>query len=576
MSQTAKKKKLIVPVGRSVYTQLRKDHCAYADKTALIPVLEGLCSNVPLILRPRRFGRSLFVSMLETYYDCAQKEDFEQNFNGTYIYEHKTPLQGQYFILHLDCSGIEIDQAASLFLNYVKGALGYFLDYYQVEKREAFLCQTFTSPAELLDRFCQDFQDVLGKRSVFLLIDEYDQFANEILSADSAAAKKMTAAPGFLKNFYSVIKSYAGTVFGRICITGGLPISLDSFTSGFNIATNYSAHPAFADAFGFTANELRQVIRDTVDLEKFDSTEEALFTRMKELYGGYRFSRDSEVSVFHPSMCIEYLRIICEKQREPRESEVFDSSVDIPELCRVLSLGNTRFVRDVVDRCLKGQAIPCIELSRAANLKPKDALEDKEVLTLLFCKGYLTWVPGEDKALVCPNKTIQKQLFGYYFKYLSGFGSVSFDEDVIEAAGKALKAGDAEPFFRYVEMCLKSDVGLHGRLQLAEAPIQYFILGAARSLRGFKTTAEEEARGVGYTDILIKPIADSAIKYTYLTELKYLTKDAGTPAAVAQKAEEAREQLNACAATSNFRTWPGLKKVAVVFVGSEIKSLQYV
>ncbi len=180
------------------------------------------------------------------------------------------------------------------------------------------------------------------------------------------------------------------------------------------------------------------------------------------------------------------------------------------------------------------------------------------------------------KALVCPNKTIQEQFFGYYFKFLSDFGTVSFDEDAIDAAGKALGKGDAEPFFRYVETCLKSDVGLHGRLQLSEAPIQYFILGAARSLRGFRTTAEEEARGVGYTDILIKPIADSAIKYTYLTELKYLTKEAGTPAAVAQKAEEAREQLNAYAATANFKNLPGLKKIAVVFVGSEIKSLQYV
>ncbi len=577
MSETVLKQKLMVPVGRSVYTELRKDNCAYADKTVLIPTLEGLYSRYPFIIRPRRFGKSLFMSMLETYYDRAQKEDFDKNFSGTYIYDHKSPLQGQYFILHLDCSGIEADQAAPQFHNCVKGALEYFLDYYRIEGREKFLEENYLSAADLLEGFCQRFRSVLGNR-VFLMIDEYDQFANEVLSTDAAKFKEITSTKGFLKAFYARVKKYSGKVFDRIYITGVTPISLDSMTSGFSIAVNYSADEVFAETFGLTENELRRVIRDTVDVEKFGSTEEVLFARMKELYNGYRFSPDSEKSVFHAAMCMEYLRVICEKKREPRGAEVFDSSVavDLSKIHGILSLGNEQFIRTVVDRCLKGQVIPFVDLSRTINLNQKDKFDDQDVLTTLFCMGYLTLAPGKAKALVCPNKTIQEQFFGYYFKYLSGFGSVSFDEDAIDAAGKALGKGDAEPFFRYVETCLKSDVGLHGHLQLSEAPIQYFILGAARSLRGFKTTAEDEARGVGYTDILIKPIADSAIKYTYLTELKYLTKEAGTPAAVAQKAEEAREQLNAYAATANFKNLPGLKKIAVVFVGSEIKSLQYV
>lgn len=81
MSETVLKQKLMVPVGRSVYTELRKDNCAYADKTVLIPTLERLYSRYPFIIRPRRFGKSLFMSMLETYYDRAQKEDFDQNFS---------------------------------------------------------------------------------------------------------------------------------------------------------------------------------------------------------------------------------------------------------------------------------------------------------------------------------------------------------------------------------------------------------------------------------------------------------------------------------------------------------------
>lgn len=577
MTMTADRAKRIVPIGRSVYTELRKDNCAYADKTVLIPVLEGLYSRYPFIIRPRRFGKSLFISMLETYYDCAQQGDFEKNFSGTYIYDHKTALQGKYFILHLDCSGIDADQANRQFQNNVKRALDEFLDFYQIEGREKFSDQDYVSSSDLLEAFCQRFRRVLDGK-VFLLIDEYDQFANEVLSTDPQKFKAITSANGFLKNFYTVIKKYAGKVFDRIYITGVTPISLDSMTSGFSIATNYSADPVFAETFGFTELELRKVIRETVDLAAFGKTEDEIFFRMKELYNGYRFSLDSDRSVFHASMCMEYLRFLCERKREPRGTEIFDDSVamDLTKIHGILSLGDHAFVRWVVDRCIKGLPVPFSSLSKTINLNQKDKLDASDVLTTLFSMGYLTFAPGKEKALVCPNKTIQEQFFGFYFSYLSGFGAVSFDDDAIEAAGQALRKGDVEPFLRYAEAILKSNVGLHGRLQLAEAPIQYLMLGAARSLRGFRATAEDEALGVGFTDILIKPTSDADVQQAYLLELKHLTKEAATPAAVVQKSLEARQQLEAYARTAHLRDLPGLKKVAVVFVGTEIKSFEYV
>lgn len=425
MIKTALKKKLIVPVGRSVYTELRRDHCAYADKTALIPVLEGLSTNNVFILRPRRFGKSLFVSMLETYYDCAQKEDFEKNFSGTYIGEHKTAQQGRYFILHLDFSGIEINQAVPLFYNCLKGALGYFLDYYRIEGRDDFLERSYTTPAELMSGFCEEFQEVLGHNHVFLFIDGYDPFADDTVAFDPDLFGQITSAEGFLKNFFSVIKRYVGTVFGRICMTGCLPTAPDTLHAVLGVATNYSQHPAFAAAFGFTEAEMRKMIRETVDFKKQTCTEDEVFFRMKELYGGYRFSRDSEETVFHASMCTEYLRFLCERLREPEGSERFDASVavDGSEIHRVLSMGDARFVRDVVARCLKGQTIPFVGLRRTISLNNEDKLDDQDVLTALFFMGYLTFAPGQAKALVCPNKIIQEQFSGYCVKYLSGLGS---------------------------------------------------------------------------------------------------------------------------------------------------------
>ena len=489
--------KLRIPVGKTNYNAIRRGNYAYADKTHWLPIFENLYSSYPFIIRPRRFGKSVFLSMIESYYDCAQAEQFEENFRGTYIYDHKTPLQGKYCVLHLDCSGIDSDNLPLRFARRIKSRLDKFLTYYNVTGREAFQQMTFDSPAELMDTFCQKFSPVLQNR-VFLLIDEYDQFANDVLSTYPEQFKRITSAKGFLKNFYAVIKANADTFFEKIYLTGVTPISLDSMTSGFSIATNYSTYPDFADAFGFTEDEVRKIIDETIDFESCKQTAGQIFARLKELYNGYCFSPQTQKTVFHSSMCMEYLRCLCELGREPEGEELLDSSVavDLSKIHGILSLGDTAFVQDVVSRCLKGQSISYTELSKTINLTQNDRLSNTDILTTLLSMGYLTYDVNTPKALVCPNKTILEQFFGYYFKYLSQFDEVGFDPSVLAGTSTSLAAGNPEPFLRYVEKALQTSVGLNSSLHLAKTPIQYFILGAARLLRGFRATAEE-ALGTG-------------------------------------------------------------------------------
>ena len=135
----------------------------------------------------------------------------------------------------------------------------------------------------------------------------------------------------------------------------------------------------------------------------------------------------------------------------------------------------------------------------------------------------------------------------------------------MEAVSQAAGAGDIAPFLAYVEKALQTEVGLHSRLQLSEASIQFFMLGAARLLKGFKATAEEEALGIGFLDVVIRPTTESDSRQSYLVELQYLTQAAGTPAAVEAKLDDACRQRTASA--ENVRTLPNLKKLAVVFAG---------
>ncbi len=566
-----------LPVGKAVYSSLRRGPYVYVDKTRFIPVLESLDSTYPVVLRPRRFGKSLFMSMLESYYDRAQAEDFDRNFQGTYIHEHRTDLQGQYYILHFDFSGLDRTNLVDHFMTEVKSSFENFLLRYQIAGREEFLQRPYTSPADWMTGFCQRFQTELGNR-VMLLVDEYDQFANEVLSADPKLFCEITSVQGFLKNFYTVVKKYADKIFPRIYLTGVTSISLDSMTSGFSIATNYSTHPLLAQAFGLTDDELRQTIRETVDCEALGRTPEDLFCRMKELYNGYRFDPKAARSLCHTSMCMAYLRFVRDHGEEPDGDDLMDASVavDLSKIHGILSLGDPGFVRTVVERCLRGRTVPYASLSKIINLNQQDGLNNQGVLTTLFFFGYLTFAPGEEKALACPNKTMLEQFFGYYFKYLSGLGQeVDFEAQALQRAGEAMGAGDLMPFLRLVEKTLQQNAGLHSRLQLAEAPIQYFMLGAARALRGFKAVAEEEALGIGFTDVLIRPTRDSGNKHSFLLEVKHLTQEKGTEAVVQRKLEEACAQLASYAEAENIKRLPGLKKAAVVFVGPTIKVLRF-
>ncbi len=576
MTPASPETKLRIPIGKPVFSSIREKRYACVDKTSVIALLENLDSECQVILRPRRFGKSVMLSMLEAYYDKDRAGDFDRLFGNTCIHEHPTPSRGSYYVLHFDFSGIDDDdKTAEHFKNRVRDSLNAFLARYRIEGREAFAQLDYSSPADLLNAFCSTFNPILDNK-VFLLIDEYDQFANEIWSADSDKFKSIVSVHGFLKNFYSVIKAYADRVFSRIYLTGVMPISLDSMTSGFSIATNYTQLPRLAAAFGLTESELKKLIHETIDFDACQKTEEEIFQRMKDLYSGYRFSPDADGTVFHTSMCLEYLRFIREYQREPAGSELLDSSVavDLTKIHGLLAPGRPEFVQSIVERCLRGQAIPIEALSKTINLNQSGQFSDNDVLTALFSMGYLTFASGEETALICPNKTILEQFFGYYFKYLTNLGNVVYSSKELHACEVSLRQGDITPFLKYVEKSLQETLGLHGRASLSETHIQLYLLGAARLLNGFRASSETEALGQGFLDVLIEPTEGSRSPCSFLLELKHLPQKEDTPQALAEKIAAAREPLNRYGDAANLRSIRSLKKFIVVFVGVEIRHIE--
>ncbi len=571
------KKKLRTPYSISSFALLRESGCAYVDKTQTIEALEALDSAYVFFVRPRRFGKTLLTTTLEAYYDRHAAEHFDELFSGTYIHAHKTPLAGQYYVLKLEFSGMgsSPDLAASM-MSRVRECFRRFFVRYPFDGWEKIVDATYSAPSDQIQAYMM-FVEPFVQRKLYLIIDEYDQFANEILATDRAKFKSMTSALGVLKDFYAQIKAATSDCISRIFMTGVLPISLDSMTSGFCITTNYTTTPELADALGFTEPELRQLIDDTVDFEAYGQSGDQIFDRMKELYNGYWFSPMSDKSVFNSTMCMNYLRAIRDENVEPEGEDLLDTSseTDMNKIQGILALGSRDETERIVGEVVKGRSLclPTPRLSRTINLNKNDRLDEKALLSTFFYMGFLTWAPGSKQELVCPNKMVREQFFQYYFEHCSAFGAVNADEDAMVEISRQVAAGDLKPFLHYMATSLATQTGCHAQLHASESSLQFYLLALARSLRGYVVTAEEEALGRGVTDLLFKPVKPSEKTPSYLLELKRLPKSKATPAAVEAAVAEAEAQLANYTKAANIAELANLQRISVVFVGLSIERI---
>lgn len=563
----------LTPYGASAFDVIRQGRRAYVDKTRFIETLENSFGLYPVVMRPRRFGKSVFATMLESYYDMHEAQNFDENFRGTYIYDHRTPLASKFRVLTFDFSGMS--SAADLsaeFVVQVKSALGRFVDRYPFEGAREILERPYGSAGTLLDAFFSRAAGAFGK-TIYIIIDEYDQFANQVLANDKDAFKDITASDGFLKDFYAKIKSATKIAVNRTFITGVTAVTLDSMTSGFNIADVVTTDPLLAEAFGFTSDEVRSLIRQLVDLTACGMTEEEVFVRMKDYYNGYRFSDATEETVFNASMCLYYLRNLATRKREPTDMTDPSAYTDMDKIHQILSYcGDAEFLRQTAEDALSGRPVFLPALSQSLNFNSKTTFGRNDVLSLLFYMGYLTFSKDSENLLVCPNKAVREQFFRMYFQYLTEFGKVIFTANELSSEFSDMQKGDLEPFVRSVRDRMQAMIGVHGLSKLSEMVLEVGLLMAADKNYAYKVTAETEAHGRGFTDLLFVPRPEcvASCNCAYVLELKYLPKKHASEREIAVKTAEARDQLARYVQGSNLMISVPLKKIAVVFAGLEI------
>ena len=522
-----------IPYEMGQFPGVRHDGFYYVDKTRFVRVLEEKV-RFAFFVRPPRFGKTLWLTTLNAYYNRAAADEFEAVFAGTNIGAEPTRNHSRYMVLYFDFSAIKQALPTTLeesFERYcgtqLRDALLRNQDLFDDDSRQRIL-----SGRPINQKLTALFQHVRERRvPLCVLIDEYDSFTNTMLSEQGAEAyHACTSRDGFYGSFFGTLK--AGTAeagaIERLFATGVSPVTMDHMTSGFNIAANISLLPEFNEMLGFSEGEVRAM------LETYENTgvfpEDALAT-MREWYGGYRFSEDAEQDVCNAGMALYYLALsICGYRPQPR----IDIHVrrDFGNLRHLLS-GNFGLLREVIEgtECDLRDGFPPSELGERGNF-----------LTLLRCFGLLTIrgaVEGRTR-LVVPNQTAKRWMYGIL---RDAYRAATVDiPRLMTLVDEMAYHGAWRPVFAHLAEAVNLYAGDHYRLAGVKR-IRGFLIAHLAATDHYLFHSERELGG-GHADIWLEPnaVAHPEAPHGYLLELKWLEPSADD-GQVAVLAEEAAAQL---------------------------------
>jgi len=401
-----------IPYAIANLEEIRERNCYFVDKTKYIETLEEY--KAPVFLRPRRFGKTLWCSILECYYDIGRKDRFEELFGGTYIGKNPTPEKNSLLVMRLNFSVVSVsDNGAEIkksFDSICKASMNVFLTQY-VEYFSNF-DRTYENASDQLEKIIRHI-DEYNLPSLYLIIDEYDNFTNQLITThQDGLYKELTTGDSFLRTFFKAIK--AGTesrAVRHVYITGVLPVTIDDLTSGFNIAQIVTLKKPFINMLGFTQPEVDDYLEMVrvgygYDRELIDP----LRVLLKNYYNGYHFSAGSE-SIYNSTILTYFVSEFTSDDGEFTEDFIDPNlKTDIRWIRRL-----TRHENDTAE-LLEAIAIDGELPYERNNIRSKFNLNtffDKEFFPIsLFYLGMLTF--KNSTRMVVPNQTMRTIFTEYY------------------------------------------------------------------------------------------------------------------------------------------------------------------
>ena len=524
-----------LPYGISDYERIVKDNYYYVDKTKYIEKLEDLPQPYITFLRPRKFGKTLFTSTLENYYDIKKKDKFEQLYKETYIGKHPTPLKNSYHILRFNFSGIDtstVDTTINGFKREVGSSIKLFAQKYGLD----FYVNMEDEAENILDNLIKSFIVQKSNDKIYVIIDEYDHFANELLGFDTDQFKSLVSKNGKVRKWYEILKKGTETVIDRIFITGVAPITLDSLTSGFNIGTDITRDEEFNEMLGFTEAELVELMNaQEVSKEK----EEEMLPIMKENYDGYKFSINGKEKIYNSTMCLYFLSNYTRLEKLPESLVDVNIASDYSKIGKMLDLCKGEKRAEIIEKTVSGEGI-LSEITQKFN--PAMEFTDMDLVSMLYYLGYLTIVKEElgMPELKVPNKVMREIYSDYFIKLIDDEAQMSIDNDeYTEILRQLALEGKIDKIVEILQKYLKN-LSNRDYQRFDEKYVKLIFYCISMNLKLYTVKSELEVQRE-YPDILLVPRDRSKGYNSIMVEFKYLKK--GEENKLKEKQKEAKEQI---------------------------------
>ncbi len=559
-----------VPYGLADFIYIREKNRYYVDKTRFIPVIER-AGEFLFLVRPRRFGKSLWLAVLACYYDIYRKDQFNTIFKGTYIHHHTTPERNSYLLLRFNFSAVNpaLSKVEISFEDHCNTAFYKFGEKYREILDNSYYINMDQkgSCSSKLD-FLFNYAQMKGLK-VYVMIDEYDNFANTILSQSGKEKyMELTHGEGFFRHFFNVLKvgtTEEGAGVGRLFITGVSPLTMDDVTSCFNIGKNITMGGQFNELMGFTGNEVKEIISYYCENGVMDRDTEYHYEIMNRWYNNYRFSNKSDSKLFNADMVLYYIDSFLISGEMPDNLIDQNAKTDYMKLRHLVITdkefnGNFGRLKEVIEEK---------EIYSSINISfPVEKLNYPEnFVSLLFFLGLLTInrVEHDESILTIPNEVVKRLYCEYMREGYSDTGKFQVDIHRFRNLMRLMAyEGKWEDVFDLLGNEIKKQTGIRDYLS-GEKVITGFFLAWLNITDHYIIQSEAETNK-GYTDMLLEPFKAThrGIRFGYLVELKYIKRAEYSEKLKEKKVEEARKQLH---------SYSGDKRVERIMAGSELKKI---
>jgi len=575
-----------IPYGLANFETLATDNFYYVDRTNFIEKMESLGERNLMYLRPRRFGKSLFVSMLKYYYDIRQAAKFDTIFRKYYIGKNPTSLKNNFHILSFDFSGIlteSEEKAHDGFLFKIKLSVKAFFENYFPSEADNIKKQLekVVEPNEAIGLLLQNEIVRESSHKIYLIIDEYDHFANELITWNLGVFKKVVSMNGWVRKFYEVIKTASGDgIVDRIFITGVSPITLDSLTSGFNIMKFVSNREDLHEMMGFTDVEVREILAGVGISE---TQMPAAMENLKNWYDGYLFCENIEKQrLYNPDMVLYFASEYLPVQKYPRKMLDINIMSDYGKIRRLFQIDNGEEKRlAILEELLQnGQTM----MKMTDQFSFSSGFTDRDFVSLLYYMGVITIKDiRADKTLFCiPNYVIKQLYFEYFGQILAEKTDLTPDS---LGYGKAVDVmifnNDFMPMVNIVSKIMEK-MSNRDNMNFGEKHLKSIFMAILMTSEAYYIHSELEIDKM-YIDLFIEKSIRFNIPYQYLIELKYYTKTEytaltkksrskkSTPSRTwSEEVQAARNQLDSYIQSDFFQQKKAdLKSWLIIFVGHE-------